>query len=62
MINAAAEGKIAEVEYMFPRPGGTDPVEKVSYRDKDRQPDLRRRLLQVTMFRWPGSTRPPHFM
>lgn len=31
LIKAAAEGKIAEVEYMFPRPGGTEPVEKVSF-------------------------------
>ncbi len=31
LISAAAEGKVAEVDYMFPRPGGTDPVEKVSF-------------------------------
>ena len=31
LINAAAEGKVAEVDYMFPRPGGTEPVEKVSF-------------------------------
>ncbi len=31
LIKAAAEDKIAEVDYMFPRPGGTEPVEKVSY-------------------------------
>jgi Single Cache domain 2 len=34
LINAAAEGKVAEVDYMFPRPGGTEPVEKVSYATK----------------------------
>ncbi|KAA5602743.1 cache domain-containing protein [Blastochloris sulfoviridis] len=27
----AAEGKIGEVEYMWPRPGTTDPVQKVSF-------------------------------
>ena len=31
LIGAAAEGKFAEVDYMFPRPGGTEPVEKVSF-------------------------------
>src|SRR5262249_47116857 len=31
IVNVAAEGKVTEVEYMFPRPGGTDPVQKVSY-------------------------------
>ncbi len=31
LIKAASEGKVAEVEYMYPRPGGTEPVEKVSY-------------------------------
>lgn len=31
MIKAAQEGKVAEVSYMWPRPGGTDPVQKVSY-------------------------------
>jgi hypothetical protein len=31
IIKAATEGKIAEVEYMWPRPGGTDPVEKVTF-------------------------------
>ena len=28
---AAEEGRIAEVEYMWPRPGQTDPVAKVAY-------------------------------
>ena len=28
---AAKEGEIAEVAYMWPRPGSTDPVQKVSY-------------------------------
>ena len=27
----AAEGKIGEVEYMWPRPGTADPVQKVSF-------------------------------
>ncbi|NJL50298.1 MAG: chemotaxis protein [Blastochloris sp.] len=27
----AAEGKIGEVDYMWPRPGTTDPVQKVSF-------------------------------
>ncbi|BBF91863.1 cache domain-containing protein [Blastochloris tepida] len=27
----AAEGKISEVDYMWPRPGTTDPVQKVSF-------------------------------
>lgn len=31
LIGAAAEGKIGEVEYMYPRPGGTDPVQKVTF-------------------------------
>lgn len=31
MYKVAAEGKIAEVAYMWPRPGSTDPVAKVSY-------------------------------
>lgn len=28
---SAQEGKISEVSYMWPRPGGTEPVQKVSY-------------------------------
>ncbi len=28
---AAQEGKITEVPYMWPRPGGTEPVQKVAY-------------------------------
>jgi hypothetical protein len=31
LIKTAAEDKIGQVEYMFPRPGGTDPVEKVTF-------------------------------
>jgi signal transduction histidine kinase len=31
LISSAAEGKFAEVEYMYPRPGGTDPVQKVTF-------------------------------
>ena len=31
MYKVAAEGKIAEVAYMWPRPGSTEPVAKVSY-------------------------------
>ena len=31
LIKVATEGKIGEVEYMFPRPGGTEPVEKVTF-------------------------------
>jgi len=31
LIKVAAEGKVGEVDYMFPRPGGTDPVEKVTF-------------------------------
>ena len=31
MYKVAAEGKIAEVAYMWPRPGSTEPVPKVSY-------------------------------
>jgi signal transduction histidine kinase len=31
MYKVAQEGKIAEVSYMWPRPGQTDPVQKVSY-------------------------------
>lgn len=31
IIAAAAEGKIGEVDYMFPRPGGTEPVQKVTF-------------------------------
>ena len=31
MYTAASEGKVSEVSYMWPRPGATDPVQKVSY-------------------------------
>ena len=31
MLKVAAEGKVAEVSYMWPRPGDADPVQKVSY-------------------------------
>jgi len=31
MYDSAAEGKIAEVTYMWPKPDGTEPVAKVSY-------------------------------
>ena len=31
IYSTAAEGKIGEVEYMWPRPGTTDPVAKVSF-------------------------------
>ncbi len=31
MYKTAQEGKVAEVAYMWPRPGATDPVQKVSY-------------------------------
>ena len=31
MYQVAQEGKVAEVSYMWPRPGGTDPVAKVSF-------------------------------
>jgi signal transduction histidine kinase len=31
MLTVAAEGKVAEVSYMWPRPGNTEPVQKVSY-------------------------------
>jgi signal transduction histidine kinase len=31
IYKTAKEGKIAEVEYMWPRPGTTEPVQKVSY-------------------------------
>ncbi len=31
LIKVAADGKIGEVDYFFPRPGGTDPVEKVTF-------------------------------
>lgn len=31
MYKVAAEGKIAEVAYMWPRPGQTEPVQKVSF-------------------------------
>ena len=31
MYKVATEGKVAEVQYMWPRPGTTDPVAKVSY-------------------------------
>jgi signal transduction histidine kinase len=31
MLKVAEEGKIKEVTYMWPRPGGTEPVQKVSY-------------------------------
>lgn len=31
MYDVAREGKISEVSYMWPRPGSTDPVQKVSF-------------------------------
>ena len=31
MFKVAEEGKVKEVTYMWPRPGGTTPVQKVSY-------------------------------
>ena len=31
MYTVAKEGKISEVGYMWPRPGGTEPVQKVSF-------------------------------
>jgi signal transduction histidine kinase len=31
MYKSASEGKVSEVSYMWPRPGATDPVQKVSY-------------------------------
>jgi signal transduction histidine kinase len=31
MFDSASEGKVSEVSYMWPRPDGTEPVEKVSY-------------------------------
>jgi signal transduction histidine kinase len=31
LIKTAAEDKVGQVEYFFPRPGGTDPVEKVTF-------------------------------
>lgn len=31
MYNIAQEGKISEVSYMWPRPGTSDPVQKVSF-------------------------------
>lgn len=31
IMSEAEAGKISEVTYMWPRPGGTDPVEKVAY-------------------------------
>ena len=31
MYEVAQEGKISEVSYMWPRPGGTEPVQKVSF-------------------------------
>ena len=31
MYKVAQEGKVSEVSYMWPRPGGTDPVQKVSF-------------------------------
>ena len=31
IYSTAQEGRISEVNYMWPRTGGTDPVQKVSY-------------------------------
>ena len=31
MYKAASEGKVSEVSYMWPRPGTTEPMQKVSY-------------------------------
>jgi signal transduction histidine kinase len=34
MYKKAQEGKVNELSYMWPRPGGTEPVQKVSYYTK----------------------------
>ncbi|MFZ1108923.1 MAG: cache domain-containing protein [Rhodomicrobium sp.] len=31
LLKVAAEDKVGQVEYFYPRPGGTDPVEKVTF-------------------------------
>jgi signal transduction histidine kinase len=31
MYKTASEGKVSEVDYLWPRPGATDPVQKVTY-------------------------------
>lgn len=31
LYKEAQTGKVSEVSYMWPRPGGTDPVHKVAY-------------------------------
>ena len=31
MYKVAGEGKVSEVSYMWPRPGSTEPVQKISY-------------------------------
>jgi signal transduction histidine kinase len=31
MYKSASEGKITEVDYLWPRPGATDPVQKITY-------------------------------
>ena len=31
MYKTASEGKVTEVDYLWPRPGATDPVQKVTY-------------------------------
>jgi hypothetical protein len=33
-VSGEKDGAITEVDYLFPRPGGTDPVPKVSYLTK----------------------------
>ena len=47
MYKVAQEGKIAEVAYMWPRPGATEPGGEGELRHQGGRPGLRGRLLQV---------------
>ena len=48
IVANAAEGKIAEVSYMWPRPGAdTTPVDKVELRHQDHRSGVRGGVLQV---------------
>ena len=48
LYKEAQTGKVSEVSYMWPRPGGTDPVQGC-LRDENRRPGLRGRLLQAVL-------------
>ena len=45
--DTAVEGEFNTVEYVWPRPGESEPLPKASYRDHGRRANVRRRLLPL---------------